>query len=183
MLSCLSNNFQPFSTNRPFLFQGMNLWKTNVSFLIMSFSLLSYFPHLSENHSQTASSAHIENYFAVRKIKMLQQQCVAVWGFHCLILSHPLIPVSHVLSILMEPCLGFADTSSCTHSHLRVGEFPGTNSSSPVHWSVAQSAQRLHARRAGLESRRGQIHRRTELKCEHPSAVTCFQFERCGWTL
>lgn len=52
------------------LFVSMNCWKTNISYLIMSFFFffLSYLSHLSRNHAQTAGRLHIKNYFSVRKI-------------------------------------------------------------------------------------------------------------------
>ena len=103
-------------------------------------------------------------------------------NFTVFILSHPLIPVSHVLSILMEPCLDFVDASTCTSSHLKVSKFPGTNSLSQERWCVTWRGQKLHAHCAGLNGRRGQSQRRMEMKYKHPSTVTCFQFEHFSWT-
>lgn len=107
----------------------------------MSFSSLSYFSHLTRNHSQCASSPHVENHLALRKIKMLQKQLLLIEDFTVFNLSHPLIPVSHMLSILMETWLGFAVASTCSHSHLKVSEFQGTDSLSPERWWVTVHGQ------------------------------------------
>lgn len=83
-----------------------------------------------------------------------------------------------MLSILMETWLGFVVASTCTHSHLKVSEFQGTGSLPPEWWWVTGHGQQWDAHCAGLKNRRGQTRRRTELKCEHLSSVTCFQLER-----